>query len=52
MTFDFKGRSLLTLKDYSKEEIDFLLKNSKKEKESSKSARLSKDFRKELSNVV
>lgn len=44
MTFDFKGRSLLTLKDYSTEEIDFLLQLAKKEKESSKSGKVEQRF--------
>ncbi len=44
MTFDFKGRSLLTLKDYSTEEIDFLLQLAKKEKENSKSGKVEQRF--------
>lgn len=44
MTFDYKGRSLLTLKDYSTEEIDFLLQLAKKEKESSKSGKVEQRF--------
>ena len=44
MTFDFKGRSLLTLKDYSAEEIDFILQLAKKEKENSKSGKVEQRF--------
>ncbi|HHX55160.1 MAG TPA: ornithine carbamoyltransferase [Clostridiales bacterium] len=44
MKFDFKGRSLLTLKDYSQEEIDFILQLAKKEKENSKSGKVEQRF--------
>lgn len=44
MKFDFKGRSLLTLKDYSAEEIDFILQLAKKEKENSKSGKVEQRF--------
>ena len=44
MTFNFKGRSLLTLKDYSAEEIDFILQLAKKEKENSKSGKVEQRF--------
>ena len=44
MTFNFRGRSLLTLKDYSQEEIDFILQLAKKEKENSKSGKVEQRF--------
>lgn len=44
MTFDFKGRSLLTLKDYLPEEIEFLLKLAKEEKDNSKTGKRQQRF--------
>src|SRR5690554_1096616 len=44
MTFEFNGRSLLTLKDYSPDEIDFLLKIAKKEKDNSKTGKVEQRF--------
>lgn len=44
MAFNLKGRSLLTLKDYSSEEIDYLLKLAKTEKDNSRSGIVQQRF--------
>lgn len=45
MTIDLKGRSLLTLKDYSPEEIAYLLKLAKEEKDKKKEGIIEQRFK-------